>query len=68
MLTLHNWGGVDCVGTADPEVLANRLNVVAVCVNYVQSGREDAIDAREPYDCGYLRRYRRAASLVVRTA
>jgi hypothetical protein len=29
-LTLHNWGGSDSVGTADPKVLAQRLNVVAV--------------------------------------
>ncbi len=54
MLTLHNWGGVDCVGTADPKQLAQRLNVVAVCVNYLQSGREDSIEAPEPYDFGYL--------------
>lgn len=54
MLSLHNWGGVDCVGTADPKVLADRLNVVALCVNYVQSGAKDATKAPEPYDCGYL--------------
>ena len=54
MLTLHNWGGSDCVGTADPRVLAQRLNVVAVGVNYLQSGKADSIDAPEPYDCGYL--------------
>ena len=54
MLTLHNWGGSDCVGTADPRALAQRLNVVAVCVNYLQSGKADSIDAPEPYDFGYL--------------
>jgi predicted peptidase len=54
MLTLHNWGGTDCVGTADPRELARRLNVVAVCVNYLQSGRADSIDGPEPYDHGYL--------------
>ncbi|MEZ6035159.1 MAG: prolyl oligopeptidase family serine peptidase [Planctomycetaceae bacterium] len=54
MLTLHNWGGEDCVGTADPKVLADQLNVVAVCVNYLQSGKTDSIDSSEPYDCGYL--------------
>ncbi len=54
MLTLHNWGGSDCVGTADPRVLAQRLNVVAVCVNYLQSGKADSVDAPEPYDFGYL--------------
>jgi len=54
MLSLHNWGGVDCVGTAAPGVLARELNVVAVCVNYLQSGPEDSIKGPEPYDFGYL--------------
>ncbi|MFO0901474.1 MAG: DUF2920 family protein [Pirellulales bacterium] len=54
MLTLHNWGGVDCVGTASPRTLADRLNVVALCVNYLQSGKQDSIDGPEPYDFGYL--------------
>lgn len=54
MLTLHNWGGVDCVGTASPQVLAQRLNVVALCVNYLQSGPKDSIEGPEPYDFGYL--------------
>lgn len=54
MLTLHNWGGTDCVGTASPQALANRLNVVAICVNYLQSGKQDSIDGPEPYDFGYL--------------
>ena len=54
MLTLHNWGGEDCVGTASPYDLAKRLNVVAVCVNYLQSGRKASIEDPEPYDCGYL--------------
>lgn len=54
MLTLHNWGGVDCVGTANPQALADRLNVVALCVNYLQSGPKDSIEGPEPYDCGYL--------------
>ncbi len=54
MLTLHNWGGSDCVGTADPRVLAQRLNVVAIGVNYLQSGKADSVDAPEPYDFGYL--------------
>ncbi|MDA1015702.1 MAG: DUF2920 family protein [Planctomycetota bacterium] len=54
MLTLHNWGGDDCVGTADPRALAERLNVVAICVNYLQSGRKASIEDPEPYDCGYL--------------
>jgi sugar lactone lactonase YvrE len=54
MLTLHNWGGTDCAGTANPDALAKRLNVVAICVNYLQSGKQASIDDPEPYDCGYL--------------
>ena len=54
MLTLHNWGGTDCAGTADPRELAARLDVVALCVNYLQSGKADGIDGPEPYDFGYL--------------
>lgn len=54
MLTLHNWGGEDCVGTASPQSLADRLNVVAVCVNYLQSGKKASIEDPEPYDFGYL--------------
>ena len=54
MLTLHNWGGEGCAGTANPNALADRLNVVAVCVNYLQSGRQAAIEGSEPYDFGYL--------------
>jgi hypothetical protein len=54
MLSLHNWSGEDCVGTADPQTLGDRLNVVALCVNYLQSGKHDSIEAPEPYDFGYL--------------
>jgi hypothetical protein len=54
MLTLHNWGGTDCAGTADPRTLARRLDVIALCVNHLQSGKSDAIDGPEPYDFGYL--------------
>ncbi len=54
MLTLHNWGGTDCVGTADPRVLADELNVIAICVNYLQSGQQASITDPEPYDFGYL--------------
>ena len=54
MLTLHNWGGEECAGTADPVALADRLNTVAVCVNYLQSGRQAALEDPEPYDFGYL--------------
>ncbi|MBT4866992.1 MAG: prolyl oligopeptidase family serine peptidase, partial [Planctomycetaceae bacterium] len=54
MLTLHNWGGTDCAGTASPSALAERLNVIAICVNYLQSGRKASVEDPEPYDCGYL--------------
>ncbi len=54
MLTLHNWGGTFCAGTANPDQLANRLNVVAICVNYLQSGRKASVEDPEPYDFGYL--------------
>jgi cephalosporin-C deacetylase-like acetyl esterase len=30
------------------------LNVVAICVNYLQSGRKASIEDPQPYDCGYL--------------
>ena len=54
MLNLHNWGGTFCGGSANPNVLAERLDVVAICVNYLQSGRQASIEDPEPYDCGYL--------------
>lgn len=54
MLTLHNWGGQQCAGTASPAALADRLNVIAVCVDYLQSGRQASIEDPEPYDFGYL--------------
>ena len=53
-LTLHNWGGTDCAGTASPQVLAKEFNVVALGVNYLQSGPEDSIKGPEPYDFGWL--------------
>ncbi|MST00934.1 MAG: DUF2920 family protein [Pedosphaera sp.] len=53
-LTLHNWGGTDCAGTASPQSLAREFNVVAVCVNYLQSGKKESIDDPEPYDFGWL--------------
>jgi len=53
MLSLHNWGGTHAIGTADPDALADRYNVVAICVDYLQSGKNwDAGGA--PYDCGFL--------------
>jgi dienelactone hydrolase len=53
MLSLHNWGGTRSVGTANPQELARRYNVVALCVDYLQSGR-DGNEGPEPYDHGYL--------------
>jgi len=54
MLSLHNWGGVDCGGSASPTALATRLNVIAVCVNYLQSGRQASVEDDRPYDYGLL--------------
>lgn len=51
-LTLHNWGGTDCAGTANPVALAREFNCVALCVNYLQSGPKDSIEGPEPYDFG----------------
>ena len=51
-LTLHNWGGTFHTGTADPEALAKRYNVVAICVDYLQSGPSE--EEHPPYDFGYL--------------
>lgn len=51
-LTLHNWSGKGAQGTADPKVLADRYNVIAITVDYLQSG--PANGATEPYDFGYL--------------
>ena len=52
MLSLHNWGGTKFRGTADPQTLADRYNVVAIGVNYLQSGPYKETDP--PYDLGYL--------------
>ncbi len=54
MLTLHNWGGVDAVGTADPKILSERLDVVAITVDYLQSGKYEGFETSEPYDFGYF--------------
>ncbi len=52
MLDLHNWGGTHHSGTADPRQLADRYNVVAICVDYLQSGKW--AETPGPYDFGYL--------------
>lgn len=54
MLSLHNWGGSACIGTADPNQLAQRYNVVCLCIDYLQSGPQASIHDPEPYDFGYL--------------
>lgn len=53
MLSLHNWGGTGSRGTANPEFLANRYDVIAICVDYLQSGRHDP-NSPFPYDTGFL--------------
>ncbi|HRU05994.1 MAG TPA: DUF2920 family protein [Candidatus Brocadiia bacterium] len=57
MLVLHNWGGF----YTSPEYVkwcktfADRYNVVAVSVNYLQSGEDwKRTEGRLPYDHGYL--------------
>lgn len=54
MLSLHNWGGTGFSGTADPDVLAARYDVVAIGVDYLQSGKKASVEDPEPYDFGYL--------------
>lgn len=53
MLCLHNWGGTDHAGAPDPEKIADRYDVVAISVDYLQSGKWDP-EAGAPYDFGYL--------------
>lgn len=52
MLSLHNWGGTGFSGTADPGTLAEKYDVVAIGVDYLQSGKPSL--GPEPYDFGYL--------------
>ena len=52
MLDLHNWGGTGTRGAADPDRLAKRYDVVAIGVDYLQSGPSEPEDP--PYDFGYL--------------
>lgn len=53
MLSLHNWGGTGFRGTADPGVLTTRYNVVAIGVDYLQSGPYRSGEA-PPYDFGWM--------------
>jgi len=50
-LCLHNWGGLDTNGTANPDSIAKQFNCVALSVRYLQSGEEEKLGA---YDFGYL--------------
>ncbi|MCH9652709.1 MAG: DUF2920 family protein [Planctomycetes bacterium] len=53
MLNLHNWGGTNNSGAGNPGVLTKELNVIAISVDYLQSGSwRDQKGA--PYDYGYL--------------
>jgi predicted esterase len=54
MLSLHNWGGTASGGSSDPGVLSNKYNVVAIGVDYLQSGAQASIKDPEPYDFGWL--------------
>ncbi|MCC6699235.1 MAG: DUF2920 family protein [Candidatus Hydrogenedentes bacterium] len=53
MLCLHNWGGTDIIGAPDPAVLTKRFNLVAISLDYLQSGKWNA-GAGLPYDHGYF--------------
>jgi len=53
MLSLHNWGGTGFTGTADPEMLARDYEVIAIGVDYLQSGPEAGLQG-PPYDFGFL--------------
>ncbi len=53
MLTCHNWGGIIAWGAPDPVQIAERYNVVAIALDYLQSGTYDS-STQPPYDHGYL--------------
>ncbi|HAH48577.1 DUF2920 family protein [Gimesia sp.] len=53
MLNLHNWGGTNSSGAGNPAVLTRELNVIAISVDYVQSGSWND-QSGAPYDFGYL--------------
>lgn len=54
MLTLHNWGGTGATGTANPRMLANRYDVVAIAVDYLHSGPWNEAAPELAYDFGYV--------------
>ena len=53
MLLLHNWGGTYKQTISWCDTLSTRYNVVAISVDYLQSG-EPRLTAGIPYDHGYL--------------
>jgi predicted esterase len=53
MLTLHNWGGAGVTGAPDPVQLVKWYQVVAIGVDYLQSGPYDG-ETDPPYDFGCL--------------
>ncbi len=53
MLNLHNWGGTNTSGAGNPSVLTKELNVIAISVDYLQSGSWKN-QSGAPYDFGYL--------------
>ncbi|NUM52634.1 MAG: DUF2920 family protein [Candidatus Hydrogenedentes bacterium] len=53
MLCLHNWGGSGSDGAPNPAQVADRYDVIAIGVDYLQSGKWDPA-AGLPYDFGYL--------------
>ncbi len=53
MLNLHNWGGTNTSGAGNPAVLTKELNVIAISVDYLQSGLWKE-KVGPPYDFGYL--------------
>lgn len=56
MLCLHNWGGVydDEIYRGWCDTFSERYDVVAVSVNYLQSGDDWKLRRDRPYDHGYL--------------
>jgi predicted esterase len=53
MLLLHNWGGNYKQTVPWCDVLADKYDVIAISVNYLQSG-EGKVTQGIPYDMGYL--------------
>ena len=52
MLSLHNWGGTVWENTPNPNLLAEKYDLLVIGVTYYQSGDKDTDP--EPYDFGYI--------------